>query len=251
MPALPVMPGAEPFFADGNQVGCLVSHGFTGTPQSMRPLAEHLAREGGYTVSLPRLPGHGTDPSEMADSTALQWLQCLRGELQRLQERCESIFVVGLSMGGTLALHLAATHSDVVRGVITINAPVVLDSPELAALAFAADAPAVFPGIASDIKKAGAQELAYPVVPVPSLRELFGLVAAASALLPRIRCPLLAMQSTDDHVVPASNGPLLMSQVGSVDRRLVVLDDSFHVATLDNDAERIARESVRFIETYR
>ena len=104
MSKIEVMSGAEPFYFEGNEVGCLVSHGFTGTTQSMRFLGEFLAREGGLTVVGPRLKGHGTTPEDMAQATAEDWIRSVEGAMDTLRQRCSRIFVTGLSMGGTLAL---------------------------------------------------------------------------------------------------------------------------------------------------
>jgi len=245
-----VLPGAEPFFFEGGEVGCLASHGFTGTTQSMRFLGEYLAREGGLTVIGPRLKGHGTTPEDMAQTTAEDWVRSVEEALQALRRRCSRIFVTGLSMGGTLTLYMAAMYSEVIAGVVPINGAVFLDSPDMAGLAFMPGAPPVIPGVGSDIKKPGVTELAYPVVPVPAIRQLYALMAVTRELLPRVVCPTLVFQSRDDHVVLPANAPYILEHVGAADKRLILLDNSYHVATLDNDKERIAAETLRFIREH-
>jgi carboxylesterase len=246
-----IMPGAEPFFFEGNEVGCLVSHGFTGTTQSMRFLGEFLAREGGFTVIGPRLKGHGTTPEDMARSTAEDWVRSVEEAMHTLQQRCDQIFITGLSMGGTLTLYMAAMYPSVFAGAVPINGAVFLNSPDMASLAFMAGAPPVVPGVGSDIKKPGEVELAYPVVPVPTMRHLYALIAVTRELLPRVTCPTLVFQSRDDHVVVPDNAPYIVEHVGARDRRLIWLEDSYHVATLDNEKEQMAAEIVRFIQTHR
>lgn len=246
MTTAPILDGAEPFAADGGTVGVLVSHGFTGSPQSMRFLAEQLA-EAGLTVRLPRLRGHGTTPEEMAASSAEDWIRDLEAPLQELQARCSKVFVTGLSMGGTLTLYLAGAYAGQIAGIIPINAAITLSNPDFAGLAFHPAAPPVIPGVGSDIKQPGVVELAYPVVPVPAIRQIYGLMAVTRELLPHITCPALVITSRDDHVVPPMNGPLILEQLGSTDKRLLWLEESYHVATLDNDKERIAAETIGFI----
>ena len=129
-----IMPGAEPFFFSGNDVGVLVCHGFTGTTQSMRPLGQALAAAG-YTVIGPRLKGHGVTPQAMAKTTAADWISSVDEGLAELRKTCSQLFMVGLSMGGTLSLYTAAKHADVINGVIPINAPLQIGSPDLAGLA--------------------------------------------------------------------------------------------------------------------
>ncbi len=243
-----VMQGAEPFFFKGSEVGCLVSHGFTGTTQSMRFLGEFLATEGGLTVVGPRLKGHGTSVEDMAQSTAEDWIRSVEAALQTLHEECSQIFITGLSMGGTLTLYMAAMYPDVFKGAIPINGAVFVNNPDLAGLAFMDNAPAAVPGVGGDIKKPDVPELAYENVPVPAIRQIYALMSVTRELLPRVTCPTLVFQSRDDHVVIPDNAPFIMENIGAEDKRLFWLENSFHVATLDNDKELIASETLKFIQ---
>jgi carboxylesterase len=244
----PILPGAEPFHFAGNEVGVLVSHGFTGSPQSMRYLGERI-HAAGYTVLGPRLAGHGISPAAMARTGATDWIASIDEALAALRERCSQIFMVGLSMGGTLALYSAAKHPGVIRGVVTINAAVKVGGPAMAAVLFDRNAPANIPGIGSDIKAPGVKELAYAEVPVRCLRDALALATVAHDLLPSVTCPALVITSREDHVVDPSNGPLIAQRLGASRIEMRWLDDSYHVATLDNDQERIARETVAFIRS--
>ena len=248
MSEIQVMTNAEPFFFEGSEVGCLVCHGFTGTTQSMRFLGEFLANEGGLTVLGPRLKGHGTSVEDMAQSTAEEWIRSVEAGLQTLQEQCSQIFITGLSMGGTLTLYTAAMHPEVIKGTIPINGAVFVNNPDMAGLAFMANAPATVPGVGGDIKKPNVEELAYKDVPVPTIRQLYALMSVTRELLPRITCPSLVFQSRDDHVVVPDNAPFIVDNIGAEDKRLFWLDNSYHVATLDNDKELIARETLKFIQ---
>lgn len=241
-----VIEGAEPFRIEGNNVGVLISHGFTGTPQSIRPLGEALSHAG-FTVAGPRLAGHGTSVRDMAKSTAEGWISSIEEDFAWLRERSDGIYLTGLSMGGTLALYMAATHPEFVRGVLPINACVSLDNPDLARLVFDPKAPATVPGVGSDIKAEGAEELAYEQIPVPALREFMSLMRVTEDLLPTINVPAVVFQSLEDHVVPPENGPHIHDRLGSTYKQLIRLENSYHVATLDNDADRIAERIVRFI----
>ena len=243
-----IMPGAEPFLFEGNHIAVLLSHGLTGTTQSMRQLGEALAAAG-FTVCGPRLPGHGTSPEDMAHTGARDWVGAIDAALAALQERCSAVFMAGLSMGGTLTLLTAARHADIIRGAIPINAVVQADSPDLASLAFGTDPAGSFPGIGSDIKDASQRELAYPVVPFSCVAEIYGLMSVTRDLLPRITCPALVIQSREDHVVKPANGRLIASSLGSGRVELLWLENSYHVATLDHDAALIAERTIGFIRS--
>lgn len=243
-----VMAGAEPFLLNGNHVGVLLAHGFTGTTQSMRPLGEALAGAG-FTVSAPRLPGHGTSPEDMAGTGARDWVAAIDAALADLQGRCSAVFMAGLSMGGTLTLLTAGRHADLLRGIVPVNAVVHLDAPDLAGLAFGGDPAAMLPGIGSDIKDPSSRELAYSTVPIRCLAELYALTSVTRDLLGRITCPALVIQSRDDHVVKPANARLIASSLGSGRVELLWLDHSYHVATLDYDAALIAERTVAFIHS--
>lgn len=244
----PILPGAEPFHFEGNDVGVLVCHGFTGTTQSMRFLGEALHRRG-YTVVGPRLAGHGISPQAMARTTASDWIASVDEGLATLRKSCKQIFVTGLSMGGTLTLYAAAKHADVIRGAIPINGTVQIDNPDMAGLALDPAMPATVPGIGSDIKAPGVTELAYKEVPVPAIRQVYALAAVTRDLLPRVQCPTLVIQSREDHVVNPRNGPRIVRLLGANRVELLWLDNSYHVATLDNDKELIAQRTGDFIRS--
>ncbi|MBC2867243.1 alpha/beta hydrolase [Streptomyces mexicanus] len=243
---MPVLPGAEPFRHEGGEVGVLLCHGFTGCPQSLRPWAGYLA-ERGLTVSLPLLPGHGTRWQDMQVTGWQDWYAEVDRELRLLRERCAHVFVAGLSMGGALALRLAAKHGDAVTGVVVVNPANKVHGLSAYALPVARHVVRTTKGIASDIAKEGAAELGYDRVPLHaahSLRTFFRLVDGE---LPQVTQPLLLLRSPQDHVVPPADSARILSRVSSVDVTEILLEHSYHVATLDHDADRIFEESLGFI----
>jgi carboxylesterase len=243
---VPVLPGAEPFRHEGGEVGVLLCHGFTGCPQSLRPWAGYLA-ERGLTVSLPLLPGHGTRWEDMQVTGWQDWYAEVDRELRILRERCAHVFVAGLSMGGALALRLAAKHGDAVTGVVVVNPANKVHGLSAYALPVARHVVRTTKGIASDIAKEGAAELGYDRVPLHaahSLRTFFRLVDGE---LPQVTQPLLLLRSPQDHVVPPADSARILSRVSSVDVTEILLEHSYHVATLDHDADRIFEESLGFI----
>ena len=231
--------GAEPFAFEGDDRGVLVLHGFTGSTQSMRYLGEELNRRFGFSVEGPCLAGHGTSPDDMEKTGYLDWLGTVEAALKRLAARKRKVFVTGLSMGGTLTLNLAARFPDLVAGIAPINGAAGILGPDLAALITNPDAPARIPGIGSDIKAPGVTELAYAEVPVACVKHIYVLIGATADLLPKITCPALIVQSHEDHVVPAANARRIAERIASADTRLLWLDNSYHVATLDNDKDLI------------
>ena len=239
MQAQDIIEGGKPFFFEGNEVGVLLSHGFTGTASCMKPLGEYLNRTEGWTVLGVRLKGHGETPAAMALTTAQDWIDSVEEGLQQLESRCKHVFISGLSMGGTLTLYMAGRYPQRFKAIAPINACVEFQNPDLALLAFDHSAPATVPGVGSDIKKPGIEEIVYADVPVPAIKQIYGLMSVTKDLLPRVTAPALVLTSPDDHIVPAVNGAMILNGIRSPQRQQVLLQESYHVATLDNDADLI------------
>ncbi|WP_426244155.1 alpha/beta hydrolase [Nocardioides sp. LHG3406-4] len=244
--AAPFSAPARPELTGGRPVGVLLSHGFTGSPASMRPWGEALA-ERGYAVEVPRLPGHGTSWQEMNTTTWSDWYAEVSRSFDLLVAGNDSVVVGGLSMGGGLALRLAADHPDQVAGVVLVNAAVATMRKDVLALPVLKWFVRSFPGIANDIKKHGVQEHGYVRTPLRAAHSMMANWKPLRADLATVTAPVLFFKSTEDHVVDPLSLQLIRSGVSSTDFTVRSLDDSYHVATLDNEAEAIYEESAAFI----
>ncbi len=235
-----------PLSHDGGDVGVLLCHGFTGSPDSLRPWADHLV-QAGFSVRLPLLPGHGTRWQDANRTTFADWLATVTSALAELTDRCRSVVVAGLSMGGTLTLRLAQLHPEAIAGIVLVNPSVLSLRKEMALLPVLKYLVPSLKGIASDIADPTAVELGYnrtPLKAADSLRRAWPLVRAG---LPTITMPVLLLHSRVDHVVEPENSAAILAEVGSTDVTEVVLERSYHVATLDYDAELIFQRSEEFI----
>lgn len=244
-----LMPGAEPFSFDGGAVGVLLVHGFTGTPQSMRPWGEFLAAAG-LTVSCPLLPGHGTRWQNMNATGWRDWYGTVDAALRDLQASCEEVFVMGLSMGGTLTLRLAEEHGTAVAGLVTVNASLTTERRDAALAPYLSKVVSSVKGVGNDVKAPGVTEVAYSRVPLKAFASLRQLWATTRADLHRVVSPVLAFRSVTDHVVEASSGRLLLAGITSSTVDEVLLPDSFHVATIDNDKDTIFNRSLDFVRSH-
>ncbi|MGP3984344.1 alpha/beta hydrolase [Streptomyces sp. KR80] len=243
---MPVVPEAEPFRHEGGEVGVLLCHGFTGSPQSLRPWAEFLA-ERGLTVSLPLLPGHGTRWQDMQLTGWQDWYAEVDRELRALSERCGQVFVFGLSMGGALALRLAAKHGDAISGIVVVNPANKVHGPAAWTLPVTRFLLRSTKGLTNDIIKTGVAEIGYDRVPLHAAHSLRQFLRLLDAELPQVTQPMLLLHSAVDHVVPPADSARILSRVSSTDVTETVLERSYHVATLDHDAERIFQDSYDFI----
>lgn len=248
----PVHPLAEPLATDadpaatgGRRIGVLLSHGFTGQPASMKPWAEALAAKG-YAVEVPRLPGHGTTWQDLNTKRWEDWYAELRAAHDRLAARTDVVVAAGLSMGGALVLRLAADTPSV-AGVVVVNPAVATKRLDVKLLPVLKHLVPSFPGIANDIKKPGVEEHGYTRTPLRAVHSMMQAWKPLVADLPQVRVPVLYLRSTEDHVVDDSSEPLITQGV-SGEVTVVRLEDSYHVATLDHDLDRIIEESAAFVD---
>lgn len=248
MAQLPIYPGAEPYAADGGPIGVVVSHGFTGSPFSMRPWAQSLAAAG-YTVRLPLLPGHGTTWQDCNSATWHDWYATIEATYDELAQRCERVFAVGLSMGGTLVTRLAELKGDAVAGIVLVNPAYATTRVDAKLAPLLKHVVKSRPGIGSDIKNATVTEGGYDRTPVPAFVELQKLWKITRADFAKITAPVLMYRSVEDHVVEPLSSTLLVAGAINTTVTEVLLHDSYHVATVDNDAPQIFSGSIEFIES--
>ncbi|MCW2524996.1 MAG: hypothetical protein JWO63_3331 [Frankiales bacterium] len=254
---MPLLPHAQPFLSDGvgsaARVGVLLSHGFTGTPQSMRGWAEQVAAQG-YAVRLPRLPGHGTRWQDMNDTRWPDWYGEIRRAYDELAQRCDVVFAGGLSMGGTLVTKLAEDLSgepaSKLAGLILVNAAYGTQRRDAVFARYVSWLVTSRPGIGSDVKKARTAEEGYERTPLKAFVSLQDLWKVVVPELGKITVPILYFHSTEDHVVDPLSARLLHAGATSTTVTEVPLTDSYHVATVDNDADAIFAGSIEFIKQH-
>jgi carboxylesterase len=237
---------ARPELTGGRRVGVLLSHGLTGNPVSINPWGRYLAEQG-YAVEVPLLPGHGTTWEDANKTSWDDWYGVITRTFDWLRGEVDTVVVGGLSMGGAIALRLAADRGDQIAGVVVVNPALASRRKDLVALPVLKHVVGGFPAIGNDIKKPGGNEYPYPKTPLKALHTFVQQWKPLIADLPRITQPLLIFRSVDDHVVDSSSVPIITAQVSSRDVTERLLEDSYHVATLDNDAPAIFEESAAFV----
>jgi carboxylesterase len=246
---LKIIPGAEPFWLPASgDVGCLLIHGFTGAPAELRGLGDQLQQAGISALGV-RLPGHGTSLADLVLHGRRSWISCARAGLDELLQHCRSVVICGISMGGTIALNISAGLADArVRGLVVMGAPVRLVDlhypPAELLLMLNRWRDWGSPDIKDRTK--WASHIGYRLAPVPTTIQLIRLVHETWELLPDVRLPLLAMHSRHDHTVMPINLNWLLNRVGSTEREILWLDESYHVITEDFDADRVAQQVISF-----
>jgi len=202
--------------------------------------------QAGHDVGVPLLPGHGTSVDDLRRCGWDDWAGAAEAAFDRLSARRGRVLVAGLSMGGTLALWLAARRPEV-AGLVVVNPYVDPPAESFRQLlrGILESGHAVLPAISGDIADPSVEEEAYEGLPVEALLSLCTALDDVAARLGRITCPVLLFSSRVDHVVPPVSGDVLAGRVGGPLER-VYLERSFHVATLDHDREEIERRAAAF-----
>lgn len=245
----------DAFVLPGGDIGCLLIHGFTGTPYEMRFVGERL-HAAGYTVIGVRLAGHTTRAEDLAQFARSDWYASVNDGFEALMGQCRQCVVVGLSLGSLLALRLALDRPEAIGGIVLLSSALVLANPWPARVGRFLHP--VLPWLPrrwqfvhkgmSDIADEAARAMhpGYRVMPLRGIFELVALQREVRRLLPQVRQPALIIHSAQDHTAPLVNLTLLERALPSV-RRTVVLERSFHVLTVDAEKELVADEITHFV----
>ncbi len=242
----PLTVEARPELTGGRRIGVLLSHGFTGSPASMRPWGQHLG-DLGYGVAVPRLPGHGTTWKDLNTRRFADWYGEVERTFDALCLEHDAVVVGGLSMGGSLAIRLAEQHADHVSGVMVVNPAMASKRFDVKLLPVLKHLVPSFPAVGGDIKKPGVTEGAYDRTPLKAIHSFMQAWPDIIADLSKVTAPLLYFRSTEDHVVDDLTKPIILGKISSTDVTDVALPESYHVATLDNDAPTIFDTSAQFV----
>ncbi len=237
------------YAADGHgangKIGIVLVHGFTGSPASMRPWA-HFLQERGYTVRVPRLPGHGTHWEDLNHVKWQEWPARAIKDVEELRKICTKVFVFGLSMGGCTTLNVTQTVP--VDGIVLVNPMIHIPGVQVQFAPLIALFKKGLASVGDDIKKSGVTEWGYDVLPTRGVLQLNKMLKVTRANLAKVTVPTLLFHSVDDHVLPISNSNIIMSEIASKEKQRIEITNSYHVATMDNDAELIFHNSLAHIE---
>lgn len=242
-----VDPESRPLSLPGNRTGVVLCHGFTSTPQSVREWA-HAVHDAGFTVRAPLLPGHGHTWQSLNRTRWPHWFAALHRAVVLTHQRCDTVVVGGISLGGGLALRLAQEYPHLVAGLVLVNPAIRLDDPRRHALPVLKHVIPSLPGVSGDIKRTSVGEVAYSRSPLKAVHSMTDLFNEVQRDLASVTCPIRLFRSTEDHVVPSRSSADILAGVSSADTTETLLTNSYHVATLDYDRATIFDGTVEFIQ---
>jgi carboxylesterase len=245
----------SPIDVAGRDPAVLAIHGFGGTPTEVE-LVTDVASSLGLRAYAPLLPGHGTSARELAKTRFSDWLGAANVALDRVVKPGVPAFVVGLSLGSLLAIHLAANRPGDVRALVLLANATRLAAPF-------PDWPLRFidrfdipdfslPKAGADISDAEARRthLSYGTQPVHAAIEVLRGGERAEALAGKIRCPTLIVHGKRDHVCPVENAARVARKLATADQRVVILPRSFHIVTRDVEKGVVRSELDRFLRRF-
>ena len=246
----PVMPGAEPFLYEAGHVGVLLVHGFTSSPYEMRGIASYLA-ERGITAGAALLAGHGTAHGDLQGKTWRDWYASVTAALDVMREKCDRVYLAGLSLGGALTLYTASQRGADLAGIIAMSAPIYIPTGVGSLLRGIQTQMPFLSKPYRDIADANARDefVGYDYSPVDATASLIEFLGHVRLALPRIHAPALVIYARHDHVVPGISSHHIYSRLGSRDKRMLALHRGFHIVTVDYDRELVYRAVYDFIAT--
>ncbi len=225
----------------------LMIHGFTGSPHSILGTAKYFEANG-LSVAVPLLPGHGTAVEDLFDKSFDDWYAAAVDVALALLTKCARVDLFGLSMGGAIVLKLLERINGFGRAVL-VNPLVEPPAASFTTLlrSILESGFTTVPGISSDIAKPDSPELAYTQTPISAALSMFDALPEIADHLDVVKNQILLFSSKQDHVVPVTSGDLLAGSLDSAKLTRVWLERSYHVATLDYDADLINELSAAFL----
>lgn len=243
-----IVNGAEPFLLPGGSKGVLLIHGFTGSPSEMILLGNYLYRQG-YTVLGIRLAGHGTTVEEMANTNWHEWYHTACDGYHLLRGICSEISVIGLSMGGLLAMRIGRDFP--VKKIVSMSAPIFIANERN--LRFL---PPLERSVGRYQRKnrrdlpelAKRYNVSYTQMPLVCVHQLLDIIEDTKKILPEITRPILIAQSENDHTVKVESGQYIYDNVQSEEKHLFKMNLSGHLVTLDIEHDKLFVEIENFLK---
>lgn len=233
-----IMSGAESFFFKGtNERAVLLLHGYTGAPSEMRLLGEYLNSKG-FTVKCVLLPGHGTTPEDLNETTTDDWYAEAEHACCELLSSHSKVMVAGLSMGGLLTIRIAA-QLPIERAAI-LAAPIYLQDKRVPLFPILRYFVKYLPKQKRNYHEAAKYNVAYDKMPTKPIGSILQMIKTAKAeYIPKIEIPCLIMQSKIEHTVAPKSAQYIYDNIKSKVKKLVWFEHCGHILTLDNEREKV------------
>jgi len=244
----PQLDGNSFTLTGSGDTGIILFHGFTSTTVEVRPLGEYLHSQG-LQINAPLLPGHGINPEDALQVKRSDWLAAAENAFNLMASTQRNIFVAGESMGALLALHLAKEHPEIC-GVILFAPAIRISGQWLSPLLapFIQFQPKRY--LSDDSKPPEEDSLpwqGYNVLPIPAVAQFYRLQQQVKRELAAISQPILIFQGGKDGTINPDGAHLIMERLGSVDKKLIWIENGTHTLLLGREHPEIYRQTLDFI----
>ncbi len=242
------LPGAGPFYFEGNEVGVIIIHGGGGgTCADLKPLAEALHQKEGWTVRLPLLPGFGTTPEDLRLTPISVWKSFLDEEIKVLKQKCKKVFVGGHSMGGLLSLFLATKHK--LNGIFSISAPKSIKGAAVKLAPVFSLIIKYHPTEAERFRRETHGEwVGYDLIPINIVKKMKSLLNEVKRILHQVTCPALLMQGRLDTVIGKRSMDYIFDNIKSQKKKRVWLERMGHPILFSAESSQIELNIIKFIK---
>ncbi len=245
-----IIPGAESVFhINDHAPGVLLLHGFSGSPKELILQGEAIIRNG-YSVSIPRYPGHGTSLEDMTTTSLHDWYTCAREAYIELSRRAPRIIIAGLSMGGLFALRLAKEFNT--EQIILISTPMEISDSRAWLLPLMGIFKTIWwredPKRGINDPEMRSNHICYwQGIPLRQAAQLIRYIKGTKKLLPFIKARTLIIQSENDEHIDINSAAILRKGLASADIETFMVKMSNHAITADFDRKKISQKIIDFL----
>jgi carboxylesterase len=266
-PSYDVPEARRAYSFEAGPVGCLMLHGFLGSPISSRPMAEYLAEQG-ISVHCPLLPGHGQLPNKLYKVTGRDWLAEAEEGLATLRQKCDRIFIMGHSMGNVLGAHLIVQNDDILGMIMLAPATEIPDNrlrllgvakyvmPWFYPLWVKSLHPLVYERLHDfdptlDLDDPGVQKQLPELTKIPTaaIDEMRKMLESGRPLWPKLDVPVTIFQGKKDIAVDEATTEALLEKLPNEDKKLTLFDEGGHelMRPFDPSHEQVWPAALEFI----
>lgn len=221
------------------ETACLLIHGFGGSVEEVAPLARHLEEEG-YEVVCPELRGHAGNRQDLKGVKYQDWILSAEKALQKLLAKCDHIYLIGFSMGGLIALHLASKYK--VAGVVTLNSPI-----------YYWDLKRILLNIIEDIREKKRENIKYYLrsigsFPLSALLNFRILLSKTKPQIKKVQCPVFVVQALEDDTVRKNSAQYIYKSTASNRKLIKYYEQSGHLILWSKAATEVIQDVQTFLE---
>ncbi len=242
-----VMTGTQEIYIKNGDEAILLLHGLTANPYSVKEMAEFLADQG-YTVYAPVIKGHGTSVFDLEKTNYIEWRKSAQSAYIKLAKDYDKIYVIGTSLGGLLALDIAANHK--VQGLVVVNTPIELNSAltDLIPLIYLVSPYSIRALFTLEELSVAVELKLYDTLPLKSAAQLMSYLNFVKTQLKKINSPILVVQATKDDLVKPESAIYILNNVNSKNKDLLWLRNSTHINLVKYDRELLKQRGYKFIK---